>query len=141
MSSPQWCLGGTIQFLAQGLCLEQAANNNQNVPRDLWAVPAGLGHPEPWPHASTPAAAPDSLLTDTGGSSRGQSQRPCFPGDREQGPEKERMGNGKEGEQSAQGSWPMPSSCCPVAGLTILAAGAIQLDDVGVVDLLQEVEF
>lgn len=32
------------------------------------------------------------------------------------------------------------AAVCPLAGLTILAAGPVQLDDMRVVDLLQEVE-
>lgn len=32
------------------------------------------------------------------------------------------------------------AAACPLAGLTILAAGPVQLDDMWVVDLLQEVE-
>lgn len=51
------------------------------------------------------------------------------------------QGRGRRKNGVGQSPWPMPSSCHSVAGLTILAAGPIQLDDIGVVDLLQEVEF
>ena len=51
------------------------------------------------------------------------------------------MGRRRKKSAAAQSSWPVPGFCCPVAGLTILAAGPIQLDDIGVVDLLQQVEF
>lgn len=72
---------------------------------------------------------------------RGQSQRACFQEDREQRSEKERMGKGEEEEWSG----PEPYGLClaaarPSAGLTILAAGPVQLDDLWVVDLLQEIE-
>lgn len=51
------------------------------------------------------------------------------------------MGKGEEEEWSG----PEPYGLClaaarPSAGLTILAAGPVQLDDLWVVDLLQEIE-
>lgn len=53
----------------------------------------------------------------------------------------EEDGEGEEEEYSSPEFWPVAGSCFPVAGLTILAAGPIKFDDIGVVDLLQEVEF
>lgn len=63
-------------------------------------------------------------------------QKPSF--------QKEELSRVGKGQQRAQeGSWPSAAFAhppYPLASLTVLAAGSIQLDDMWMVDLFQEVE-